>query len=157
MNDEQDVLKNLWLSTESLYERFGIPRPTKDAVALKLTEETNEAIAEMYNDNVFALAEELADVIVCVMGMAMRGGLSLLDLKGAMWGVACKPNKKKILITIDVDLLERFDALVKAKASKRSTTISDAMEKYLEEDIMRKIMESYDERFPTNLMQGDDE
>lgn len=93
MDTQNDYLKALWISTYSLYERFGL-KPTREAVTLKLLEEVGESISAMYENSRVKLAEELADVMVCVMGIAIREGISALQLQSAMYGVACKNDAK---------------------------------------------------------------
>jgi NTP pyrophosphatase (non-canonical NTP hydrolase) len=96
MIKQKTPFEELQISTAGLYNLFEIYPPTKGAVSSKLCEEVGEAINELFESNQHKLAEELADVMVCVLGMAIAGGVSWLELGNAMLAVANKNNAKNL-------------------------------------------------------------
>lgn len=88
-----DYMLELWQSTDGLYSRFDL-QPTREAVTRKLLEEVAEAVTAMFENSDLKLSEEIADVMVCLMGLAQREGLTLYAIQSAMYGVACKNNSK---------------------------------------------------------------
>lgn len=98
----EDHFERLWISTRSLHQRFGI-MPTVDRQVPLVLEEVNEAIAAAADESDDALAQEIADSIVVLMGLAMARSVSLDALHDAM-NVVITKNAAKTHDTHAIDL-----------------------------------------------------
>jgi len=93
VSTREDHFERLWIATRSLHQRFDVV-PSVDRQIPLVLEEMNEAVAAARLEGDAALAQEIADSIVVLMGLAMARGVTLDDLHTAMNTVISKNNAK---------------------------------------------------------------
>lgn len=89
----EDVLQVLWDSTTALHKRFDVTLDIEAQAAL-VREETEEAIAAALDEPDAALAQEIADSIVVLLGLAIARGVALEAVRDGMKAVIWKNDRK---------------------------------------------------------------
>lgn len=89
----EDVLQVLWDSTAALHKRFDVTLDIEAQVAL-VREETEEAIAAALDEPDAALAHEIADSFVVLLGLAQARGVALDAVREGMTAVIWKNDRK---------------------------------------------------------------
>lgn len=89
----EDVLQVLWDSTRALHKRFDVKLDIEAQAAL-VREEMDEAITAALDEPQHALAQEIADSIVVLLGLAMARGVSLEAVREGMKAVIWKNDRK---------------------------------------------------------------
>ena len=110
VSTREDHFERLWISTRNLHQRFGVV-PEIDRQVPLILEEITEAIAAARNEPDDALAKEITDSIVVLMGLAMARHVSLDMLHGAMNAVISKNNAK----THDTHAIDPMTLKIKRK------------------------------------------
>lgn len=89
----EDVLQALWDSTRALHKRFDVELDIEAQAAL-VREEMEEAIAAALDEPQHALAQEIADSIVVLLGLGMTRGVTLEAVRDGMQAVIRKNDCK---------------------------------------------------------------
>lgn len=89
----EDVLQALWDSTRALHKRFDVTLDIEAQTGL-VREEMEEAIAAALDEPQAALAQEIADSIVVLLGLAMTRGVVLDAVREGMRTVIRKNDCK---------------------------------------------------------------
>jgi NTP pyrophosphatase (non-canonical NTP hydrolase) len=84
----------LWKSTKALHHRFGHYPPKPHHALRVLGEETNEVFDAIATGDRDEIAEEIADTIVTLFGVAMSADVDFEDIEKKMFLVAGKNNVK---------------------------------------------------------------
>lgn len=89
----EDVLQVLWDSTAALHKRFNVHLDVNEQAAL-VREEMEEAIAAALDEPDAALAQEIADSFVVLLGLAQARGVALDAVREGMTAVIWKNDRK---------------------------------------------------------------
>lgn len=89
----EDVLQVLWDSTQSLHARFGVQPGVVSQITL-VHEETEEAIRAAVCESDSDLAQEIADCVVVLFGLAMARNIPLQAVRGGINATILKNDRK---------------------------------------------------------------
>ena len=89
----EDVLQVLWDSTSALHKRFGV-QPTLGAQTPLVIEETKEVIQAALCEPDSDLAQEIADCVVVLFGLAMARNVPLDAVREGLIATIWKNNRK---------------------------------------------------------------